>query len=75
MKEQNHKRSNRTSLKSEKSSKEVKSPSTTTSNGSTHKSTTSDSDRAYFKSNKPKLPKELEEESEKEKFMKKYGEV
>ena len=67
MKKQIHKKSNRTSLKSEKSSKQVKSPSSIP--------TTSDSDRAYFKSKKPKLPKKVEEESEKERFMKKYGEV
>jgi len=60
-----NKKSNRTSQK--KSSKEVKSPSS--------KPTTSDSDRAYFKSKKARLPKEQEEESEKETFIKKYGEV
>ena len=71
MKKHNHKRFNRTSPKSEKSSKEVKSPSATTLNGSTHKPTTPDSDRAYFKSNKPKLPKELEEETRRKRFMEK----
>lgn len=70
-------KSNRTSPKSEKSSRKVNSPSTTTTNGSTHKPTTSNSNGAkYFKHNKKaKLPKEIEEHSEKEKFMKKYGEV
>ena len=74
MKDHNRQRSNRISPKSEKHSKEVKSPKIPTL-GNTTKSTTSDSDRAYFKSRKPKIPKEIEEATEKEKFMKKYGEV
>lgn len=65
MKKYNRQKSNRNSPKSKNSSKEVKGPSL--------KSTKPDSDRAYFKSSKPKLPKETEEESEKEKFMKIYG--
>jgi len=61
---------NRTSPKSEKNSSQIRSPNIT----SLSKTTVSNSDGAskYFKKNKPIIPEEAEEESEKEKFLKKH---
>ena len=73
MKKQIRQKFNRTLPKCT-SSKLIKSPNLTPKN-SKSKPTTPNSDGAYFTRNKPRLPKEIEEESEKEKFIKKFGGV
>ena len=76
MKKHTHKKLNRTSQKpkcNRDSSERIKSPNFTPKKSKFE--TKPNSKGAYFQSKKPNLPKEVMEETEKEKFIKKFGGV
>ena len=71
MKPKTRQKSNRTSPKSEQSSRQIKSHNLTPKK-SKSKTTTPNSSGTYFKYRKLRLPNEAEEESERDLFLKKH---